>query len=486
MWRDAEVGGGDLGPHVVRPPRRVRMEPDLEQRPGRVEGHTGVAAAQRFRNRNRGRAPQPARLPGRFGDIERHELGQRLGQRVRGGPVGERRPSPERRDVDGVARLVDQLGELTQPAIHVAGEDRRRSRRPRAVRAQGWAAAERGERDGHRGPAGPGRGVELHVQRVEVGTQRGVQLAVDPEHAVQRQRVAHRSIRRAGEPPPVPGLDRATDRADVAGAARLAVDRRRRRDGVSPRLQGRDDPRLDVMDGHAQRDGIGGDGGAAPAPQVCGRGQQRPIRRSLAGVAVDHPPQRLEREEQAPPGGRRGLGREPAEDPGAGQRRAFEREPVRQRAVAAIEAAMELVAAALDRHRPGGGIVAGPAVDRRRDGQACVIGEGALHPDPDRGACPAILRRERRIVGRHALQLAPQDRLGRGRVGFERSGVGWFAARPRNVEPVPGVAGGEVCGLERVEGCGGGHRRIARLVIGIHAATPDRSRPGCVTIRPWS
>ena len=147
---------------------------------------------------------------------------------------------------------------------------------------------------------------------------------------------------------------------------------------------------------------------------------------------------------------------------------------------------MELVASALDRHRPGGGIVAGRGLDRGRNGQARLIGEGALHPDPDRVARQAILRRERRVVGRHALQLAPQGRLGRGRLGFERAGVGWLAARPRNVEPVAGVAGGKVRGLEGVEGCGGGHRGTQRAVIGIHAATPDPFRPGCVTIRPWS
>ena len=205
-----------------------------------------------------------------------------------------------------------------------------------------------------------------------------------------------------------------------------------------------------------------------------------------AVAPVDRPPQRRQREEQAPPGVGIRVRRQPGEDLRPTQALAVHLEGVRVEAVAALEPLPEPGPAALDRGVPGGVVVARRRLDRRRHGELRVGAERGLDPGADRGDGPRVLvvegppgsrdrsspRRRRPRPGRRARSR--RACLGRAGLGLERRCVRGLAACPRDVEPVARVARGEIGGLERGEAIVGGHGRI------VPRASPGGWR--CVTI----
>ena len=236
---------------------RLGVEPDLEQGPGGVQHHVGVAASKRGRLRQRSRLGDPAGQPGGLGDVEPDDLRQRLREGIRIGPVGVGGSGPDRRDVTRVPALVDELCQVAEAAVDIGREHDRGARRPGAVDQAARSRAERRERDRDGRPARPRGRVEGRAQRIEVDAQRRERPAVDVDHALERERVPNGPIGLTGPPPPVPWLDR-----------RLAPLALRRRHRVAPRLEGGDGPPLDVAIGQPERPLVGGDGGVAGAQRA--------------------------------------------------------------------------------------------------------------------------------------------------------------------------------------------------------------------------
>ena len=153
-----------------------------------------------------------------------------------------------------------------------------------------------------------------------------------------------------------------------------------------------------------------------------------------------------------------GSAREAREEPGPRQRLAVDEEVVRDRAVAGLEPRLERRPAGLDRRRPGAGVIAVGARDRRRDRQPDVAREAVVDRRPDRADGPRVVVGlvGRRAVVVHRRQRRPDRALGDGGLELEIGRVRGLAGRARDVEPVAGVAGVEVRGLEAREALGDG------------------------------
>ncbi len=153
-------------------------------------------------------------------------------------------------------------------------------------------------------------------------------------------------------------------------------------------------------------------------------------------------------------------------------------EGVRVEAVAALEALPQGRAAGGDRGVPRVVVVARRRLDRRATGSSAS--------SPNAVSIPArMAARARASSSVEAVSAAPaasvpageplaQGRLGRAGLRLERRRVGRLAAGPRDVEPIPRVARGEIRGLERGQAIRGGHGRI------VPRASPGGWR--CVTI----
>ncbi len=131
MGADAEIVARERGPDFVGVGAGLPQHPHLEQRPGHVHHDAGVPAAKAVGQRHG--VAQPALLPRRLRHVERDEVAERLREGIAVGPIGKGRTGPDRRDVDGVSRLVEQLGEIVEAALPVGGKHPRLSRLPPAA-----------------------------------------------------------------------------------------------------------------------------------------------------------------------------------------------------------------------------------------------------------------------------------------------------------------------------------------------------------------
>ncbi len=406
-----------------------------------------MAATDRHHVRDVGAPGQPSSLPFGLRGVERHEIGERLGQGVRRRPVGERRPAVDRGDMDGVPGLVDQLGKLAETAVEVGGEYRRPAVRPGAIVSAMRPAAERGERDRDGRPRWSGVQVQLDAQLVEIGAQRRVDRPIDAQDAVVRQDLLERPLGGAGPPPPVPGLDRR-----LSGSP-AGLDH-----GCPPGSEQRDDPPFDRLLGDAQRLGVGCDRRAARAPGSGRFPDQRSVGRPLTAIAVHDPPQRCHGQEQAPALGRIALGGEPAQHLEAGQRPIADADRLGGGRVAGLDAPPQRLTARGQGPRPAALILAGGQRVPRRDGEPGILGERGVDAGADRGQRPPVLVPSRFFTGlpggfERGQRLAHRSlRVRRG--GLEIQPVGGLAPCPGDIEPVPGVARGEVGALERREPVG--------------------------------
>ena len=172
MRSDPEVAAGNVGPDPVGTGRTLPVHPELEQRPGDVHHDPGVPGPDGLVHRNN--LAQEGPLPDGLIHLERGQIRDCLGEGVAVGPVVESGWGLDRRHVHGVAGFVEQLVEVVEPAKSIGCEDPQFPVQP--------PPAEVGERD--RVLPGPGRDVEVDVQRIGVGPQGSVVAMVDREQRV--------------------------------------------------------------------------------------------------------------------------------------------------------------------------------------------------------------------------------------------------------------------------------------------------------------
>ena len=270
------------------------MHGDLEQGPAHVEDDRAVAVPCRLAGS--GGLSEPPRLPRGFVDVPADDVGDRLdepGRRHR--EARERRPSPDRRRVDRVPTLVEQLEEIAQPTRLVRREDPRRPSPPSTGRVALDTAIDR-ERDRDRRPVRSREDVVPDAEAGRVGPERREEGIVERAQPLDGDPRVQAPGRGAARVPVIPGLGG------------------RRSDHLPPCLEDRPEHRFERALRQPDRDRARLDRRAESPPAPGGRSDELAIRTPRAAVAVDRAPDRVQGLEMAPPLGRILEPGEPFED----------------------------------------------------------------------------------------------------------------------------------------------------------------------------
>ena len=196
----------------------------------------------------------------------------------------EGRTRPDGGHVQRVAALVEQLEEVAEAPFRVGREDPRRPRRPGTARrlVRSPCAHPQRERDRDRRTAGPRQDVVRDPEVARIRPEGGQVRVVERLQPVRRHEPVEPSRSGPGHVPVVPRLD-------PAGT-----------DDRPPRREDLVEHPLERPGRKAQCDRIRLDRRAVLGPARGARPEQPPIRAAVAAIAVDDPPDRLERLEQGP------------------------------------------------------------------------------------------------------------------------------------------------------------------------------------------